>query len=373
MKSPGNCLNRFVKPGLTAALLILPGLVNAQDAFKEFPDLFTVPYSYVTKHVKQPPVIDGDVEDAVWQQAQWTQDFQDIEGRLKPAPPLQTNVKMLWDDNYLYVAARIKDPHVWATLTHHDDIIYRDNDFELFIDPNNSTHKYFEIEVNALNTIFDLFLTKPYRNSGAAVTGWDTHGLRSAVKVQGTLNNPLDTDKGWTVEMAIPFKAIASVFNRAKIKDGTTWRINFSRVEYDTKVQNGKYVKLKDNNGKDLPEHNWVWSNQGLINMHYPERWGYLLFSERDDTKFEMPYSEQQKKYLWLVYYKQKQWFKDHHEYLSSLKDLGIENKVMVSGNTNELKLEATPHQFMAYIADANTNVTYTIDQDGLVQQLINP
>ncbi|HEY9195224.1 MAG TPA: carbohydrate-binding family 9-like protein, partial [Mucilaginibacter sp.] len=166
MKSPGNCLNRFVKPGLTAALLILPGLVNAQDAFKEFPDLFTVPYSYVTKHVKQPPVIDGDVEDAVWQQAQWTQDFQDIEGRLKPAPPLQTNVKMLWDDNYLYVAARIKDPHVWATLTHHDDIIYRDNDFELFIDPNNSTHKYFEIEVNALNTIFDLFLTGPYRNSG---------------------------------------------------------------------------------------------------------------------------------------------------------------------------------------------------------------
>ncbi|WP_114938997.1 carbohydrate-binding family 9-like protein [Mucilaginibacter endophyticus] len=373
MKSPGNCLNRFVKPGLTAALLILPGLVSAQEAFKEFPDLFTVPYSYVAKHVKQPPVIDGDVEDAVWQQAQWTQDFQDIEGRLKPAPPLQTNVKMLWDDSYLYVAARIKDPHVWATLTHHDDIIYLDNDFELFIDPNNSTHKYFEIEVNALNTIFDLFLTKPYRNGGAAVTGWDTHGLRSAVKVQGTLNSPSDTDKGWTVEMAIPFKAIAGGFNRAKIKDGTMWRINFSRVEYDTKVQNGKYVKLQDNNGKDLPEHNWVWSNQGLINMHYPERWGYLLFTERDDAKFEMPYSEEQKKHLWLVYYKQKQWFKDHHEYLSSLKDLGIENKVTVTGNANELKLEATPHQFIAYITDTKTNATYSIDQDGLVQQLINP
>jgi len=282
---------------------------------------------------------------------------------------------MLWDDSCLYVAARIKDPHVWATLTHHDDIVYRDNDFELFIDPNNSTHKYFEIEVNALNTIFDLFLTKPYRNNGAAVTGWDTHGLRSAVKVQGTLNDPSDTDKGWTVEMAIPFKAIAGGFNRAVIKNGTMWRINFSRVEYETKVQNGKYVKLQDNAGRDLPEHNWVWSNQGLINMHYPERWGYLLFSDHEagDVIFEMPYAEEQKKYLWLVYYKQKQWYKDHHEYLAQLSKLGIETKVNINGNDNELKLEATTHQFMVYITDGKTKATYTIDQDGLVQQQIIP
>jgi hypothetical protein len=159
------------------------------------------------------------------------------------------------------------------------------------------------------------------------------------------------------------------------IKDGTLWRINFSRVEYDTNVQNGKYVKLKDNAGHDLPEHNWVWSNQGLINMHYPERWGYLLFSdhEADDVDFEMPYAEEQKKYLWLVYYKQKQWYKDHHEYLASLKDLGIDDKITVTGNTNELKLEATPHQFIAYISDPKTNATYTIDQDGLVQQQIIP
>ncbi|UOE48042.1 carbohydrate-binding family 9-like protein [Mucilaginibacter sp. SMC90] len=375
MRSISTCFNRFIKPGITATLLILPGLVKAQDVFKEFPDLFTVPYSYVAKHVKQPPVIDGDVEDAVWQQAPWTKDFQDIEGRLKPQPPLQTNVKMLWDDSCLYVAARIKDPHVWAKLTRHDDIIYLDNDFELFIDPTNSTHKYFEIEVNALNTIFDLFLTKPYRNGGAAVTGWDTHGLRSAVKVQGTLNDPSDIDKGWTVEMAIPFKAITGGFNKSVIKDGTMWRINFSRVEYDTKVQNGKYVKLQDNNGRDLPEHNWVWSNQGLINMHFPERWGYLLFSsnEANDVKFEMPYAEQQKRYLWLVYYKQKQWFKDHHEYLPTLKGLGIDDKVTVAGNVNELKLEATTRQFVVAVTDTKTNITYTIDQDGLVQQLINP
>lgn len=365
----------FIKPGLVAVLLVLPGLAKAQDAFSAFPDLFTTPYGYVAKHVKQAPVIDGDLEDAVWQQAKWTRDFQDIEGRLKPQPPLQTNVKMLWDDSCLYVAARIRDPHVWATLSHHDDIVYKDNDFELFIDPANSTHSYFEIEVNALNTIFDLFLTKPYRNNGSAVTGWDAHGLRSAVKVEGTLNDPTDTDKGWTVEMAIPFKAIASGFNHAVIKDGTLWRINFSRVQYDTKVQNGKYVKLQDNTGHNLPEYNWVWSNQGLINMHYPERWGYLLFRdhEADDATFKMPYAEEQKKYLWLVYYKQKQWFKDHHQYCTSLNNLGVENKVTITGYTNELKLEATAHQFIAYIADSKTKATYKIDQEGLVQQQIIP
>jgi hypothetical protein len=367
--------NRFIKHGIFAVLALLPGLVKAQDAFSAFPDLFTTPNNYVVKHVKQAPVIDGDVEESVWQQAKWTKDFQDIEGNLKPQPPLQTNVKMLWDDSCLYVAARIKDPHVWANLSHHDDIVYHDNDFELFIDPANSTHKYFEIEVNALNTIFDLFLTRPYRNNGGAVTGWDTQGLRSAVKVQGTLNDPSDTDKGWTVEMAIPFKALTGGFNRAVIKHGTMWRINFSRVEYDTKVVNGKYVKLQDNAGHDLPEHNWVWSNQGLINMHYPERWGYLLLSdhEADDVTFVMPYAEEQKKYLWLVYYKQKQWFKDHHEYLTSLKTLGVDNKVMVTGNDNELSLEATQHQFIAYITDSKTKATYTIDQDGLVQQQIIP
>ncbi|AYL96967.1 carbohydrate-binding family 9-like protein [Mucilaginibacter celer] len=368
-------LRHYIKAGCIAVLLILPGLAKAQDAFSEFANLFTVPNNYVVRHTKQAPVIDGDVEDAVWQQAKWTADFQDIEGDLKPKPPLQTNVKILWDDSCLYVAARLYEPQVWATLSHHDDIIFRDNDFELFIDPANNTHNYYEIEVNALNTIFDLFLTRPYRNNTTAVTGWDTHGLRSAVKVQGTLNEAADIDKGWTVEMAIPIKSVTGGFGRANVKHGTVWRINFSRVEYDTRVVNGKYVKLQDTAGRDLPEHNWVWSNQGLINMHFPERWGYLFFSnhEADDVSFEMPYAEEQKRYLWLIYYKQKQWQQKHGEYAVSLKKLGIDSKVAVTGSNNELKLEATPHQFIAYITDTNTKQTYTINQDGLVQPKLTP
>ena len=187
---------------------------------------------------------------------------------------------MLWDDSCLYIAAKISDPQAWATLKQHDAIIFNDNDFEVFIDPYNTTHRYFEVECNAFNTIFDLFLNKPYRNGGSAMINWDIENLRSAVKIQGTLNNPNDIDEGWTVEMVIPFKSI-TIGNEVNIpKEGSLWRLNFSRVEWDTKAADGKYIKLEDENGKNRPEHNWVWSPQGIVNMHFPERWGYLEFTK---------------------------------------------------------------------------------------------
>ena len=106
---------------------------------------------------------------------------------------------MLWDDQYLYVAAELEEPHVWATLTEHDSVIFHDNDFEVFLNPSGDGLNYFEFEINALNTSWDLFLPKPYREGGKADNSWDIPGLRTAVHVNGTLNDPRDTDRGWTV------------------------------------------------------------------------------------------------------------------------------------------------------------------------------
>ena len=364
-------LQYFGSVALSAIVYLFPAKVSAQSPFKGFENLFTTPKSYVVNYVKIPPVIDGNINDAVWQQAAWTTDFEDIEGDLKPHPSLQTNIKMLWGDSCLYVAARIKDPDVWSYLTHHDDIVFRDNDFELFIDPENTTHRYFEIEVNARNTIFDLFLNKPYRNGGSPLVNWDVQHLQSAVKVQGTMNNPADKDEGWTVEMAIPFKSIMVGDNIQPPKDGSFWRINFSRVEWDTKVVDGKYVKLKDSTGRNLPEHNWVWSPQGVINMHFPERWGYLKFSKGDDKAFEIPYAELQKQYLWLIYYKEQLWYKEHHGYNQDLEKFGLDKKETVNNNSNTLNLEATEHQFMAFINDDKEQFIWTINQEGLITREI--
>ncbi len=363
-------LGRTAGAALILAAFVFPFNAGAQTPFKAFDNMFTTPKSYVVKHADKPPVIDGDINDEIWSKADWSAAFEDIEGDLKPHPALQTNVKMLWDDSCLYIAAKLNDPNVWAYLTRHDEIVYHDNDFEIFIDPANTTHQYFEIEVNAVNTIFDLFLNKPYRDNGIALTSWDTQGLRSGVKVLGTLNDPNDVDKGWTVEMAIPFKSLTSAFGKATPKDNSVWRINFSRVEWDTKVVNGKYVKLTDSVGHSLPEHNWVWSPQGIIAMHAPERWGYLKFSRDNDSKpFEIPYAELQKRYLWLVYYNEKKWYAVNHVYSKSLGKFDIKKKTVINNSPNEINIEATDHQFMAFISD-DKGQKWSINQDGLISRL---
>lgn len=346
--------------------------VNAQSAFKGLENLFDAPENYIVYHVDHPPVIDGNINELVWQRVNWTKEFVDIEGRDKPKPPLATKVKMLWDDSCLYIAAQLTEPQIWATLKKHDEVVFHDNDFEFFIDPGGAMQPYFEVEVNPFNTIFDLLLTRAYRDGGSPVASWDVPNLRSAVKIQGTLNDPSDKDEGWTIEMAVPFKALATNFRSQKPQDGAIWRINFSRVEWDTKVVDGKYIKLTDDKGKPLPEHNWSWSPQGLIAMHYPERWGYLQFSKQpiNSVTFNLPYSEVQKKYLWLIYYRQKQWLNEHKAYAATLHDLGIDDHVSINNKENTLQLEATSHQFMAVIKDSEGKEIWAIDQLGWVQKI---
>jgi len=349
--------------------LLFSGSVNAQESFKGLENLFTVPKHYSAGFAASAPVIDGDVTDAVWSNVPWTDDFTDIEGDRQPVPYYKTRCKLIWDKDYLYIAAVIKDPDVWAYVKNHDEVVFQDDDFEIFIDPLNTTHQYFELEVNAINTIWDLYLPKAYRNLGSGLTSWES-GVRSAVKVQGTVNNPSDKDQGWTVEMAIPY----SKLNVKKApEEGEFWRINFSRVQWETTVSKGKYIKNKDAAGKNLPEHNWVWSPQGLIAMHYPERWGYLTFSSAADgaaqPAFQMPYAEKQRNYLWLVYYRQKEYEEKNGRYAPSLKELDIAPEFTADGTSSTLEMEAGNHQFYVSVKAAGQPVI-TINQEGLVRVL---
>ena len=217
--------------------------------------------------------VDGKLEERAWARAAWSDDFVDIEGAAKPLPRFRTRMKMLWDSENLYVGAELEEPDVWGTLTDHDAVIFRDNDFEVFLNPSGDTLNYFELEINALNTTWDLFLPKPYRMGGKADNSWEIPGMRTAVRVEGTLNDPRHKDKRWWVEIALPWAAFRERSGREKPRAGDEWRINFSRVEWRTEVVDGKYKKLPGR------EDNWVWSPQGVINMHVPEKWGYVRFS----------------------------------------------------------------------------------------------
>jgi hypothetical protein len=241
------------------------------------------PRHYIAYRAEKPIAVDGHLDEAAWQAAPWTDDFVDILGPSMPVPRFRTRARILWDSTNLYIGAELAEPDVWATITERDAVIFRDNDFEVFIDPDGDTQSYYELEVNALGTAWDLYLPKAYRDEGHAMNGWDIHGLRVGVRVDGTLNHPGDVDRGWTVELALPWAALRDAANTASPpRPGDQWRMNFSRVEWRTRVDRGRYAKLTDpTTGKPLPEDNWLWTPQGVVNVHYPEMWGFVQFSSR--------------------------------------------------------------------------------------------
>lgn len=263
----------------------------------------TTPQTYIAYQTYNSLTIDGKADENEWSKVPFTSRFIDIEG--DKIPPYSTKVKMLYDQKYFYFYAELEEQHIWANLYQRDTVIFYNNDFEIFIDPTGDTHNYYEFEINALNTVWDLLITKPYREPAPIIDSWDIQGLKSAVQINGTLNDGTDLDKSWSVEIAIPWQVLEEAAATKGVPTEQFWRVNFSRVNWDYELTDGKYNRKKDENGNYLPEYNWVWSPQGVINMHEPEKWGYVYFSPKyagqNDT-FEIPKTEEIKWYLYKLY-----------------------------------------------------------------------
>ena len=289
------------------------------------------PLSYIAYKTNEEIVIDGKADELVWEKADWSANFIDIEG--DKSPKYQTNIKMLWDENYFYIFAKMQEPHVWGNLKKRDTVIFYNNDFEIFIDPDGDTHNYYELEINALNTVWDLFLTKPYRELNSTVLNdWNATGLKSAISINGTLNNHNDKDKGWTLEIAIPFEQFKIYHGQNIVPKDNFWRVNFSRVNWDFQIDNGAYGRKKNKSGKFLPEYNWVWSPMGVINMHEPEKWGYVYFSSKkvgSNVTFNISKDEEIKWKLYELYRAQKKYYSVNKRWLTSMADIVIDNKAL--------------------------------------------
>lgn len=294
-------------------------------------DLESLPFEprrMVCYRTATPLTIDGRLDEPAWQAVAWSEPFIDIDGVQKPR--FATRMKMLWDDEYLYVGADLEEPGLWATLSERDSIIFRDHDFEVFIDPDGDTHVYYELEINALNTVWDLMLVKPYRDGGPAIHAWDIAGLKTAVHLRGTLNDPGDRDERWSVEIAMPWSILREAApGRRAPREGEQWRVNYSRVQWTLDVRDGKYVKrLHPDTGRPLPEDNWVWSPQGVINMHVPERWGFVQFTDAvagtREVAFVEDRNERVKWALRRLYYRQRDYRAQHGRYADSLDALDV-------------------------------------------------
>jgi hypothetical protein len=248
-----------------------------------------------------PIKIDGDLNKPVWKQAHKSGRFVDM---INGAPGFfDTQAAALWDEEALYVAFWIEEPFVEARLTRRDETIFQENDVEVFIDGGDC---YYEFEINALNTIYEVFFIwqdayhkfdrpefdvhscRAYTFGGNhdrdaatfwrgnhprglrwAFTDWDFPGLQTAVQVQGTLNDNSDIDKGWTVEIAFPWKGMTHLAGGRSIppQDSDVWCIFF-----------GRYGKLAI--GNTIVGNAMSWDKIGDNDNHMPERFTRVAFSK---------------------------------------------------------------------------------------------
>lgn len=246
--------------------------------------------SYLCRRLPCALDLQGSEPDPLWETLPWSEPFADITGRPELAPRFTTRMRMGRDTEFLYVQALLEEPHVWGTITRDNEVMFMDNDFEVFLDPDCDGLDYYEFEINALGSIWELSLPRPYGDGGEPILGCNLDGLVSRVRIDGTLNDPRDEDRGWTVEVAFPFAGLARYHRRGGCPpvSGDRWRVNFSRVQWRHEIVDGAYVRIPPHGTpiaeslnpeeQEHPEDNWVWSPQGIVNMHRPERWGEVIF-----------------------------------------------------------------------------------------------
>jgi len=239
---------------------------------------------YVVKKTDAPIVIDGKLDEPQWQSAVFTEYFVNPENGTDVN--IKTKSKLLWDDENLYIGFIAEDPDVWGKRTIRDSHLWKEEPVEVFCDPDGDGKNYFEIEINPLATELDILMRKAYSEGGTADFGWDIIGLRSAVSVSGTLNDPSDTDTAWYCEMAIPFSVLdmritGSMSNPPTA--GDMWRLNLAR-----------YNRMRDNVGNELANGSEIssWNNMGAPSFHVPERFGKIIFSDELITSVKGLYSE---------------------------------------------------------------------------------
>ena len=338
---------------LFAALMCIASpAFSQQSLFERYKAVLTEPRSYDCFRTVDEIKIDGNLDEKSWARAQSSEAFVDIRGEGYPVPSKATTVKMLWDDKYLYIGATLIESNIVANLTQRDTIIYYDNDFEVFLDPDGDGIRYFEFENNARGVLFDLMLEKPYRSNGSFFIPWDCKGWQLAVGLNGTLNKEDDVDNSWTVEMAIPFDALTYNFDNPK--KYSTWRINFSRVQHLVKGE---------------PEENWVWSPTGRVDMHMPDRWGFLHFLNAPAgarMKSAGPGLDMNAyKLIWAMFYAQLDSFKEKGAYLDSTEAFPLTDAELSGIRREDIRVEATSAQFLIRVDLPARGECYTVDHDG--------
>lgn len=265
-----------------AGLFAVTTLVMAVHAAADQPE-------YAVYKASTPIVIDGQFDEAAWQDAEPSPVFADIADGSPARYPV--TARMLWDDEYLYFAMAAGDPDVWAAKIVRDDPMglniegwqnpgkrkqaYTESFFKIYLAPDGLGQRYTEIHINPLGKICDKWHKSPWKREVSDRIGvkhfenpdvpeWNCEGMQCAVITRGTLNDPYGIDDGWQAEIAIPFAALKHLAEGTNYppRPGDRWLTHLGR-RYAARGGEASY---------------WTWPVIGVRDCHNPDKWGGLHF-----------------------------------------------------------------------------------------------
>jgi hypothetical protein len=245
---------------------------------------------YTVQRAVGPLVIDGHLDEFSWEKAEQINGFErilnDYDQITRP-----TRARMLWDDQNIYFAFVCQDPDMWTLLTEEDASFWDEEVVEVFIDPDGDAKNYLELEVNQDNAKVDLVVRTLTPDWDSSIP-WDIKGLQTAVATYGTVNDSASIDQGWTVEIAIPYSAMAEGITGGgqAPKVGDSWRLNLYRIErkagrqvraelLQSKGQKSARLDSLSDLYNDQTEYT-AWSETYQRGFHDPSRFGRVTFGE---------------------------------------------------------------------------------------------
>jgi hypothetical protein len=177
--------------------------------------------------VDTPPVIDGKLDDAAWTKAVPIEHFAAYWDRKDVGTG--TRAYLVWDKDALYFAASMTDAEMRSFGRERNDKLWNGDVFELFFKPDANKPAYYEFQVNPRSVILELAF--PQRGADFdALAAKPPTGYTAVAVVDGTLDQPGDRDKGWSVEGKIPWSAFSPSGGRPE--PGATWRFALCRYDY---------------------------------------------------------------------------------------------------------------------------------------------
>lgn len=299
----------FVSGGPALALLLLCTAAIDRPSRLDGRPLHEVVPAADAHRAAGPVRVDGVLDEPDWARAERIGPFELnlAEGQSPPPgvdathPPAPTFARLLWDERALYIAFEVEDRDVWGRATARDDPrLPGDEVVEVFVDPDGDEATYYEFEVSPLGVVYDLFNVIPASptdfNPTAPFLGfahWDAHEVETAVVVHGTADRvpdwepvgPLDEDRGWTVEIAIPwtvFRTTTTPSEHGRVQlppvAGDRWRLGLYRVERPRASPIDGRV-LGRNDAKPFAQLQ-AWSPTRRGSFHRPERFGVVEFMD---------------------------------------------------------------------------------------------